>query len=149
MSNKRRQFFLGKLVATDWFDKRADSRYATQGQKLERSVRLLPPSKWRVIEDLEPQPLEVYMANQLPNQEYVLKRRPNGRHFQEWAWVGNPTTCAEVMGRISAGTVGGHEPVAGERYGARVFNHPNGRMLVKLTVLRTVTYNPDGSVSTV
>ena len=88
------------------------------------------------------------MANQKLNQEYVLKRKPNGRHYQRWIWLGNPKDVVECMWEVYNGTLDGNVPGPDEKNGSRSFSHANGRVLIKLTVLRTVTHNPDGSVTT-
>lgn len=55
-----------------------------------------------------------------------------GRHFEEFCWKAEKDRLIGIMDRAEQGTLGGHVPVADERYGARVYFYGD-RLLVKLT----------------
>ncbi len=65
--------------------------------------------------------------------EFVLKCRPNGRHYEEFFWLGNHKSVIDVMQQAYVGRLNGHIPQSDEVYGARCWFYPNSRVLVKLT----------------
>jgi hypothetical protein len=66
-----------------------------------------------------------------PN-EFVLVRDQEGRHCEEFCWKHETNRLIDIMDRAEKGTLGGHIPQNGERYGCRVYFYGN-RVLVKLT----------------
>lgn len=72
-----------------------------------------------------------------PN-EFVLAHDQDGRHYEEFCWKQEKDRLLDIMDRAEQGTLGGHVPQPGERYGARVYFYGD-RILVKLTRRRIKT----------
>lgn len=71
------------------------------------------------------------LATVQPN-EFTLAKDENGRHFEEFCHFNEPEKLMEMTQRAFEGTLGGHQPVKGERYAGRLYGYPN-RILIKLT----------------
>lgn len=66
------------------------------------------------------------------NDEYVLVRDKNGRHYEKFVSWNNPAQIANATKEAHLGTLSGHIPEADAVYASRTYGYPT-RLLIKLT----------------